>query len=151
MTLTKSSAVLLFLAQFIFFTYDNTVSASEEKPFAEAHLILQLSDADPQSQSAVLSIANNLIKHYGGPEFIDIEIVTFGPGLKLLYADNPNAERISSLLANDVRFIACQNTINTIARKSGKSPDIIKTAITVPAGVAHIITRSTEGYVVVRP
>ena len=127
------------------------VVAEDEKPFAEARLILQLGDGDEQSQAMVLNVANNLIKEYGGPEFIDIEVVAYGPGIKLLYASNPNVDRISSLLANDVRFVACQNTLDTIERKTGKRPDIIKSAIPVQTGVARIIKRAQEGFVIVRP
>ena len=68
--------------------------ADDPKPFAEARVILQLSDADERKQSIVLDVANNLIKHYGGPDMVDIEIIAFGPGIGLLYADNPRGERI---------------------------------------------------------
>ena len=54
--------------------------ASEEKPFAEAHIVLQLGDGDEATQGRVLNVANNLIKHYGGPEFVDLEIVGEGGG-----------------------------------------------------------------------
>ena len=127
------------------------ISADDDKPFAEARIVLQLSDGDEQSQTMVLNIANNLIKEYGGPDNIDIEIVAFGPGLKLLYAKNPNLDRINSLLANDVRFVACQNTVESITRKTGKKPDIIKAAIPVQTGVARIIKRAQEGFIIVRP
>ena len=58
--------------------------ASDEKPFAERHVILQISDADPSKYTAVLDIANNLIKYYKGPEYIDIEIIAFGAGVHML-------------------------------------------------------------------
>src|SRR5210317_22927 len=113
-----------------------------EKPFAEARVILQLSDGDSDLQSRVLNIANNLIKHYGGPDFIDIEVVAYGPGLSLLYPDNANGERISSLLANDVRFVGCLNTVESIARETGKRPDLIPEAIAVQTGVAHLVEQA---------
>ena len=89
-----------------------------DKPFAEAHIVLQFGDGDEQAQARVLSVANNLIKHYGGPDFVDIEIVAYGPGLSLLYPDNANRERIDSLIANEVRFVGCLNTVASIERKS---------------------------------
>ncbi len=48
------------------------------------HVVLQLSDGDSERQARVLSVANNLIKHYGGPDFIDIEIVAFGPEITVV-------------------------------------------------------------------
>ena len=47
---------------------------SEEKPFAEAHVILQVSQADPTRYSLALDIANNLSKHYGGQDLSLIHI-----------------------------------------------------------------------------
>jgi len=127
------------------------LAQESDKPFAEAHIVLQLADGDTKSQSRVLSVANNLIKHYGGPDFVDIEIVTYGPGISLLYPDNPNHERIVSLLANDVRFVGCLNTIETIERETGKRPELIPETIFVQTGVARLVERATQGFVVIRP
>ena len=122
-----------------------------DKPFAEARIILQLSEGGAEYQSRVLSVANNLIKHYGGPDFVDIEIVAFGPGIALLYADNKNLERISSLAINGVRFIGCMNTVDTIERTTGERPNLNPLTIPVQTGVAHLVERASQGFVVVRP
>jgi hypothetical protein len=124
---------------------------ADGKPFAEAHVVLQLGDGDAETQARVLNVANNLIKHYGGPDFVDIEIVAYGPGISLLFPDNSNAERISSLLVNEIKFIGCMNTVDTITRKTGKKPDLIPATIPVKTGVAYLVERAGQGYVVIRP
>ena len=124
---------------------------NDDKPFAEAHIVLQLSDADAEVQARVISVANNLIKHYGGPDFVDIEIVAFGPGLSLLFPGNAQEERIASLLASDVRFVGCMNTVATIERQTGERPELIEATIPVQTGVAHLVGRAAQGYVVIRP
>ena len=123
----------------------------DDKPFAEAHILLQLSDGDEAVQTRVLNVASNLLKHYGGPDLVDLEIVAFGPGLSLLFTDGTQRERISSLAANGVRFVACMNTVETIERTTGKRPELNELALPVQAGVAHIVERSGQGFVVVRP
>jgi len=123
----------------------------DDKPFAEAHIVLQLSDGDEAVQSRVLNVASNLLKHYGGPDLVDLEIVAFGPGISLLFAESGQLERVSSLAANGVRFVACMNTVETIERTSGTRPVLNPVAIPVQAGVAHIVERSGQGFVVVRP
>ncbi len=100
--------------------YANEVKGEEFKPFAEKHIILQLSDQ--ASEAVVLDTANNLIKNYGGPDMIDIEIVTFGKGVRLMFADSPHEVRISSLVENGIRFYVCQNTLDTMERTSGDPP-----------------------------
>jgi len=127
----------------------NEVKGEEFKPFAEKHVILQLSDQ--ANEAVVLDTANNLIKNYGGPDMIDIEIVTFGKGVRLLFADSKHQVRVASLVENGVRFYVCQNTLDTMERVQGSRPEINSSAIMVQAGVAHIIDRVDDGYILIRP
>ena len=120
-----------------------------DKPFAEAHIILQLSDQE--RESVVLDVANNLIKHYGGPDFVDIEIVTFGPGVRLLFAESQHEARISSLVDNGVRFYICENTLDTMERTHGSRPKTNPKALSVQTGVARIVQQVADGYILVRP
>ncbi len=125
-------------------------AAADDKPFAEARVVLQISDAQPFKQTLVLNVASNLIKHYG-PDKVDIEIVAFGPGLRLLFADNVNRKRIDSLAANGVRFAACNNTIRKVTKKLGKAPALNPHAVHVSAGVVRIIDLVKQGYILVKP
>ena len=144
-------SILLFALLPLLVLLPPAIAGENDKPFAEAHIVLQLADADERTQGRVLSVANNLIKHYGGPDFVDIEIVTYGPGISLLYPGNPNRERITSLMASDVRFVGCLNTVESIARETGKRPELIPATISVKTGVARLIERAQQGYVVIRP
>lgn len=129
----------------------DVVPASDDKPFAEHFVILQLSERDAGKQDAVLSIASNLIKHYGSPDLIDIEIISFGPGIALLVAGNPREERIASLVEYGVRFVGCMNTVDTLERQTGERPELNELTIPVQTGVAHVIDRVNQGYVLVSP
>lgn len=146
-----AAAVLTLLAFVPVAAGDPALPVSEDKPFAEAYVLLQLSDADEAKQNAVLDVANNLIKHYGGPDMVDIEIVAFGPGMQLLLAGNPREERIASLVENGVRFVGCMNTVDTMERKNGTRPVLNEHTILVQTGVAHIVDRVRQGYILVRP
>lgn len=121
----------------------------DSKPFAEVHVVLQLSDQ--KNEAVVLDVANNLIKNYGGPDNIDIEIVTFGKGVRLMFADSEHEVRIASLVDNGVRFYVCENTLDTIERKTGTRPKMTGHAEYVRAGVARIIDSVAAGYTLVRP
>jgi intracellular sulfur oxidation DsrE/DsrF family protein len=143
------TVVFTILVGFSPYVPANETTGEEFKPFAEKHVILQLSDQ--ANEAVVIDTANNLIKNYGGPDMIDIEIVTFGKGVRLMFEGNPQQTRIASLVENGVRFYVCKNTLDTIERKEGKRPKINPAAIMVQAGVAHIIDRVDEGYIRVRP
>jgi uncharacterized protein len=121
-----------------------------DKPFAEHRIALQLSDNDPKKQALVISVAYNLIKLYD-PDKVAIEVVAFGPGIDLLFPDNANRKLVESLVAQGVRFDVCLNTVDTIARETGKRPEIIPVATPVQVGVGQILSLTENGYTLVRP
>ncbi len=125
---------------------------NEDKPFAEVHVIMQVSQSDPGRHALVLDIANNLTKHYGGQDMADIEIIAFGPGVPLLFAtDNANRTRIESLMEHGVRFYVCGNTLDTIERKQGKRPQVLDGVTTVQTGVAFMLEEISRGYTHIHP
>lgn len=125
-------------------------AAPIDKPFAEARVVLQISDADPSKQTLVLNVANNLIKHYG-PDKVDVEIVAFGPGLRLLFDGNANSDRIASLAGNGVRFAACSNTVRNMSRLLESDVRLNSAATRVDAGVVRIVDLVASGYTLVKP
>ena len=123
---------------------------SDAKPFAEQKVVLQISDPNPMKQTLVLNVAGNLIKHYG-PDKVDIEIVAFGPGLRLLLDGNSNQSRMNGLNKNGVRFAACENTLKKYSQKLGHKPKLIPQATPVSAGVVRILELTAQGYTLVKP
>jgi intracellular sulfur oxidation DsrE/DsrF family protein len=130
--------------------YTTFAQAAEEKPFADKKVVLQISDDDPFKQTLVLNVANNLIKHYG-PDKVDIEIVAFGPGLRLLFEDNVNTGRIKGLDTSGVRFAACSNTITNMSKNLGKELALNPLATRVDAGVVRILDLTAKGYTLIKP
>lgn len=124
---------------------------NDDKPFAVEYIILQLSDGDAAKQAAVLDVASNLVKHYGGPDMVDIEVIGFGPGIRLYERSNPLAERIKSLHTTGVSFVVCKNTLDTLERSGADVPELIEGLDYVQTGVAYIAEKVREGYILVRP
>ena len=124
--------------------------AQDEKPFAEQKFVLQISDMDPSKQTLVLNVAGNIMKHYGQDQ-ADVEIVAFGPGLRLLFEENSNAGRITSLTGSGVRFAACGNTITNMSKIIGNDPVLGDYATVVPGGIVRIKDLVDQGYVLVKP
>jgi intracellular sulfur oxidation DsrE/DsrF family protein len=120
-----------------------------DKPFAEHHLVMQLSDNATDKQALVLSVAYNLLKAYD-PDKIAIEVVTFGPGIDLLRAESENRARVDSLISQGVQFDICMNTVDTLERE-GKHVDINPKAVKVQVGVSRILQLTEKGYTLVRP
>lgn len=120
-------------------------------PDAVARYALQISDADPAKRGMVLHVAEHLLKNYGKDK-VDIEIVAFGPGIKLLFAhDNPNTKLIAKLAAEGVRFSACHNALKHMAKVLGHEPALVPAARIVPAGIVRVHDLAVAGYFVDKP
>jgi intracellular sulfur oxidation DsrE/DsrF family protein len=124
--------------------------AQEEKPFAEHKFVLQISDMDPSKQTLVLNVASNILKAYGQDQ-ADVEIVAFGPGLRLLFEGNSNAGRIDGLVDSGVRFFACQNTINNMSNIIGEPIKVNSHASSGKGGIVRIKELVDQGYMLAKP
>ena len=142
--LGSCAAILLTLVT------SQTLLAQDEKPFAEHKFVLQISDMDPSKQTLVLNVAGNILKHYGQDQ-ADVEIVAFGPGLRLLFQDNNNASRIDGLVDSGVRFFACQNTIDNMSRIIGEPVKINAHASSGKGGIVRIKELVDQGYMLAKP
>ncbi len=142
-----SVPILVLLATF---SYQSNAAVEDDKPFLEKKVVLQISDPNPFKQTLVLNVASNILKHYGQDK-VDVEIVAFGPGLRLLFKDNANTNRIAGLSGSGVRFAACKNTIRGMGKKLGHPPELNANATPVSAGVVRILDLVDQGYVLVKP
>jgi len=113
-------------------------------------LVIQVNTSDPKTQEIALSNAVNLQKYYGIDNII-IEIVAYGPGLKMLTQKSEFASRVKSLALQDITFSACINTMDAIKKKTGHSPKLLEGVTSVRAGVAQIMELQEQGYSYIRP
>ncbi len=108
-------------------------------------LVIQISSDDIRAQETALGNIVNLQKFYG-MDNIQIELVAFGPGYRLLTLQSPLAARIGSLALQEVTFTACLNTMLSIKEKTGMMPQLIEGVTTTKAGVPRIISLQEKGY-----
>ena len=128
-----------------------TVSANDDV----RQILLHLDEADPDRQNLVLNNASNINRYYQDKgEEVEIEIVTYGPGLTMLVpGKSPVAERVKSISQNfdNVSFRACANTHAKMSKKAGKDVKLMPQADMVPSGVVHLVERQQEGWIYIRP
>jgi len=111
----------------------------------EHRLVIQISTDDLRAQETALSNIVNVQKHYG-MDNIEIELVAFGPGYRMLTHQSPFASRIASLSMQEITFTACMNTMISVKEKTGFMPKLIDGVTTTKAGVPHIIELQEKGY-----
>ena len=121
----------------------------------EAHkLVIQVDENDPAIMSLALNNAENVEAYFAEKgEAAIIEIVAYGPGLKMYTADSPMKDRISalSLQHENMQFTACGNTLAKMSKAAGHDVALLKKKKIVPAGVVRIMELQSEGYAYVRP
>ncbi len=123
---------------------------AEDKSLPEYKYVLHIDDMDPSKQELILNNARNLLDAYP-PGDADIEIVAYGPGLRLMFAENVNAPRMDSLAQSGVRFSACDNTLKGMAKLLGEEPKLNPVATVVPGGIVRIGQLVKQGYIYVKP
>jgi intracellular sulfur oxidation DsrE/DsrF family protein len=133
-------------------------AASSAAPGVEkkAHrLILQVNSNEPAVMNLALNNAANAEQHYKRlGEQIQIEIVTFGPGLNMLRDDtSPVKERIKSIAesSRSISFAACDNTRTNMSKAEQKEIPLVSQATVVSSGVVRVMELQEQGWSYVRP
>jgi len=109
--------------------------------------VIQVSTNDAATWNLALNNAKNIQKDVG-KDNVDVEIVTFGPGITMLKAESEVANRINEAVDSGVQVMACQNTMRS--QKLNKE-DMNSKIGYVPSGVVEIMQRQQQGYAYLRP
>jgi intracellular sulfur oxidation DsrE/DsrF family protein len=118
---------------------------------------IQVDQNDPQVMNLALNNATNVIEYYRAKnEDVDVDLVTFGPGLHMLRDDtSPVKDRIKRLkelaFPGKIQFSACNNTKQNMEKAEGKTVPIIADATLVPSGVVRLMELQEQGWSYVRP
>jgi intracellular sulfur oxidation DsrE/DsrF family protein len=119
------------------------------------YLAIHVDQNDPKVMNLALNNAQNVSKYYQSKgEKVEIEIVTYGPGLHMLRSDtSPVKERIAvmGLEMDNLQFSACGVTRGKMAKKEGMEISLVSEATPVPSGVVRLIELQEEGWAYVRP
>ncbi len=126
-----------------------TVSHAHAQPAAaqRAKVVIQVSDSDQGKWNLALNNAKNIQTDLGAAN-VDIEIVTYGPGIDMLKLDSPVGGRIGEASTAGVKVIACENTMR--GQKLTRA-DMLNGISYVPAGVVELMSRQQQGWAYIRP
>src|SRR5437868_2895315 len=126
-------------AAFVGLVISGTAAAAEK-----AHRVaIQVDDNDSQKMNLALNNATNVSQFYNQKgEEVEIEIVTYGPGLHMLRADtSPVKDRLKSFAQSmpNVVFAACENTRAGMKKTEGHDIPLVSEARSVPSGVVRLM------------
>ncbi len=138
---------------------NQSVAALKRQDFAaknkEHRLILQVNSSDPAAMNLALNNATNVVQYYKDlGEKINIEVITFGPGLHMLRADtSPVKDRIETMALStpEVSFKACGNTQEKMRKAENKDIPLVPEAQVVNSGVVRIMELEERNWTYVKP
>ena len=131
-----------------------TGALAADKPH---HIAIQVDQNDPQIMNLALNNATNVIEYYRARnEDVDVDIITYGPGLHMLRSDtSPVQDRIRRLkdfvFPGKIQFSACNNTRQGMEKAEGHTISVVPDATIVPSGVVHLMELQEQGWSYVRP
>ena len=118
-------------------------------------LVLQVNTNEPGTMNLALNNATNVEQHYKSlGEKIEIEVVTFGPGLHMLRDDtSPVKDRIKAIAEKSpaISFKACGNTQENMGKAENKAIPLVAQATLVKSGVVRLMELQEQGWTYVRP
>lgn len=125
---------------------------------ATHRVAIQVNTNDPSTMTLALNNAQNIITHFKQKnETVDVQVVTYGPGLHMLREDtSPVKQRIATMALENpnLKFAACGNTHANMSRAESKKPEdikIVSEAKMVPSGVITLMELQKQGYAYIRP
>lgn len=133
-TLKKLSFVLILLLTAL------VTHASEHK------IVFELTSEDTKTWETILNNLENVRKELGPKT--EMEVVAHGNGIGfLLKKSDFQKDRMKKLSTEGIKFLGCENTMR---RKNISRDELYEFAGTVPAGLAEIIRKQSEGWAYIK-
>ena len=124
--------------------------ASSDKNTDPVKILFHLNSDKPENVNEALSEVRSVLAYYKRiGQKARIEFVTNGSGLDLLRRDTTtHAKEIAELQRKypNLRFVACQNTINRLKREHGITAHLLNGVSVIDSGVAQIMRRQQQGW-----
>ena len=129
----------LFLSAALAFSATASAQTKPTKTLPQK-VVFQVSSNDTLVHKSLVKQLNNLLTAL---DQVTIEVVTHGPGVSMLQQNSTVKNNLQLLQQRGVVFLVCRNTLT---EKKIDPKTLLPFARIIPAGLAHIITRQSEGW-----
>ncbi|MHB1245954.1 MAG: DsrE family protein [Sulfuriferula sp.] len=137
----------------LFLAFSCATAAAHSVPAMPGHakasgfkVLLEVDSANPASWNLAVNNAAQILQIIGMDK-AQVEVLAWGPGIKMLVKGSPVAEHVQSLAAYGISFNACGNTMKSLHLTS---KDLVDGATVVPGAIAEIVKRDHEGWTQIR-
>lgn len=139
------------------------VSATESAPLPAGEvfavtegdqILLHINDADTRAMAELLNDIESMYRDaYAGGRELNVQVVVHNNAMNLVRADRaPYPERVAMLVENypGLRFTACTQTLERLAKEEGQPIEILPQAERIDSGVAEAARRQAEGWIYIK-
>ena len=121
--------------------------AAPTKAAKKHKVIFQVSDSDAAKWNLALNNIRNVQQDLGEKN-VEIELVTYGPGLGMLKMDSTVGNRVGEAMGAGVKVVACENTMRN---QKVSRDDMLPGIGYVGAGVVELMEKQQQGWSYIRP
>ncbi|XUM24278.1 DsrE family protein [Bradyrhizobium oligotrophicum S58] len=118
---------------------------------------IQVDQNDPAIMNLALNNATNIMETFKEKgEEVEIELVTYGPGLNMLREDtSPVKDRLKQIaelsFPAKIKFSACNITKRGMEKREGHPIEIVSQASLVPSGAVRLMELQEGGWSYLKP
>jgi len=118
---------------------------------------IQVDQNDPAIMNLALNNATNIMETYKEKgEEVEIELVTYGPGLNMFREDSsPVKDRLKQIaqlsFPSKIKFSACNITKQGMEKREGHPITIVPEASLVPSGAIRLMELQESGWSYLKP
>jgi intracellular sulfur oxidation DsrE/DsrF family protein len=118
---------------------------------------IQVDQNDPAIMNLALNNATNIMETYKEKgEEVEIELVTYGPGLNMFRDDSsPVKDRLKQIaqlsFPSKIKFSACNITKQGMEKREGHPITIVPEASLVPSGAVRLMELQESGWSYLKP
>jgi len=110
-------------------------------------VVFELNAPAPSGWDQLFHNVDNILKIFGD-DGVQVEVVFFGKGLRMLLKNNAEyAERLKTAADKGVTLAACQNSMRAL---KVKTEDLFPFASQVDSGVAELVRKQEAGYAYIK-
>jgi Uncharacterized conserved protein len=109
---------------------------------AKHHVLFAMTSPSDKDWMLTAGNIHNLLRGFS-PESVEIEVVSYGPGVAMVKKDSAAAAEIQELEKDGVVFVACENSMRHMQLTKA---DLIPGVGTVPSGIVEVVKKEEAGW-----
>jgi intracellular sulfur oxidation DsrE/DsrF family protein len=145
--IVMNKRILLLIAFLALIALPAVSQSPQAAPKPKHKVVFELNAQAPSGWDQLFHNVDNILKIFGG-EGVQVEVVFFGKGLRMLLKTNAEyAERLKEAADKGVTLAACQNSMRAM---KVTTEDLFPFAAQVDSGVAELVRKQEAGYAYIK-